>query len=87
MVDAGEPASQMELWKPYTERLVKDLMEYDNIVWLLLGNFAKEFKSQITNETHKVVEAAHPSPMVKTGFFGSKVFSKVNSHLNSPITW
>lgn len=81
----GQPLSHIELWKDWTEDLVSDLNKLDNIVWVLWGNFAKGFKSKITNTTHKVVEGAHPSPFSATKFFGGKYFSAVNNILKDNI--
>ena len=91
-VEPHKAGSHTELWKTFTELLIKYLNSKDNIVWILWGNHAKSFKQFITNETHKFVESAHPSPLsASRGFFGSKPFSKTNEHLKSlnlqPISW
>lgn len=80
----GKPTSHSELWKEFTEELIKEYNKYDNIIWVLWGNHAKSFKHLITNTTHHFIESAHPSPLsASRGFFGSKPFSKINSILKS----
>jgi uracil-DNA glycosylase len=55
-----------------------------DLIWLLLGNDAKGFKHLITNSTHSIVEAGHPSPLnTKIPFNGSKCFKKVNTELTA----
>lgn len=91
-VEPGKPNSHAELWKQFTEEVIEELNKLDNIVWVMLGNQAKSYKKQITNETHRFIEAVHPSPLsANRGFFGSKIFSKTNSALkelgHTPILW
>lgn len=81
-VEAGKAGSHAQLWEPFTNEIIKSLNEKDNIVWILLGNYAKKYKSLITNKTHRFVEAVHPSPLsAHRGFFGSKIFSRTNQAL------
>lgn len=77
----GKPLSHMELWKDWTELLVNNLNTIDNISWILWGNFAKSYKSRVTNTTHTFVEGVHPSPFSASKFFGGKYFSKINEIL------
>lgn len=91
-VEPHKAGSHTELWKPFMGEVFKVLNEKDNIVWIMLGNHAKSFKSVITNPTHKFVEAVHPSPLsASRGFFGSKIFSRTNEALTklglSTINW
>ncbi len=91
-VEKGKAESHTELWKEFTEEIIKALNGMDNIVWILLGAHAKSYKKFITNETHKFVEAGHPSPLNRAvPFKGSKVFSKTNELLiemnKEPIKW
>lgn len=77
----GQPAAHANIWKPFSEALVKALQRKNNLVWLLWGEHAKKFKKLITNPTHKIVEGAHPSPFSYHLFKGGKYFSKVNDYL------
>ncbi len=76
--------SHKELWETFTKEVIEGLNCKDNIVWVLLGKQAQSYKNLITNNTHSFVEAVHPSPLsAGRGFFGSKIFSKVNQALES----
>lgn len=89
----GEANSHKELWKEFTEEIIKGISEKkDNIVWVLLGAQAQSYESLITNPTHKFVKAVHPSPLsANRGFFGSKIFTKINEALtelgHNPISF
>jgi uracil-DNA glycosylase len=87
-VEAGQPGSHIKLWEEFTSKVIKYLAENRNdIVWLILGAKAysciEEYKGTI-----KAVIAAHPSPLARGAFFGSKVFSKINRILEDrAIEW
>jgi uracil-DNA glycosylase len=74
--------SHQSLWKEFTNKVITYLNNYDNIVYLLMGRDAVNKKYFITNETHKIFETVHPSPLsAYNGFFGCKVFKKINDYL------
>ena len=70
-------------WEKFTLEVIKALNEDSSPkVFVLWGNDAFKFKEYITNSTHEVLTSAHPSPLsARRGFFGSKVFSKINAFL------
>ena len=79
-------------WAALTDAAIKNLSDTrENIVFLLWGNFAKQKKALIDESKHLVLEAAHPSPLARGAYFGSKHFSKTNAYLKSqqiePIDW
>lgn len=85
-VSPGQAGSHTELWKPFTELVITALNQKDDLVWILWGNYAKSFKSYITNPTHTFIEGGHPSPLntSKTNpFKGGKYFSRCNEILKS----
>lgn len=92
-VRAGEPGShQKKGWENFTDAVIKLISkEKESCVFLLWGNFAKTKTNLIDLEKHMVLEAAHPSPLARGAFFGSKHFSKTNNYLSSknklPINW
>lgn len=91
-VEHRKPLSHAELWKPFTDSVIKKINEKDNIVWLLFGKHAQSYKQFITNPSHKIVEGCHPAARGKHNtFLGGKYFSKCNTHLESmghkPINW
>lgn len=79
--------SHLELWKPFSNKLISYLSTNPNKVFLLLGNSAIQKKVYIQHK-HNIVSATHPSPLsAHNGFFGSNVFKKVEAILQSPVNW
>lgn len=93
-VEKDMPASHRNMgWERLTDYIIKVLNKKDDpIVFILWGNFAKSKKVFITNKNHLIIESPHPSPFsARSGFFGSKPFSKTNNFLiknkKEPIDW
>ena len=92
-VRAHEPASHSKIgWDKFTDAIISYLSEhYSGIVFMLWGNYARSKAHLIDSERHLVLEAAHPSPLARGAFWGSRPFSQANSYLNSigrgPIDW
>lgn len=74
---------QKKGWETFTDNMIKALNEDDKPkVFVLWGNASIEKKALIDNSNHLVLESSHPSPLsARHSFFGSKVFSRVNSFL------
>ena len=88
------PNSHSKLgWDKFTDYVIKKInTKNEPVVFILWGNFARSKKVYITNPKHLVIESAHPSPFsARSGFFGSKPFSKTNEFLTKnnikPIDW
>lgn len=92
-VNAGASNSHANFgWQNFTDSVIKTLSDKkQNIVFMLWGNFAKKKADLIDENKHLVLKAAHPSPLAKGTFFGSKPFSKCNNYLKnhaiSEINW
>lgn len=97
-VKEGQPESHLELWSTFFEKVLDKLSEKNDIVWIILGKKAADYKDNITNPTHHIVEATHPSPFSankssgsQVAFMGSNIFKKVNNILyklhNDKISW
>ena len=90
-VKGGAAASHRGIgWEIFTDRVISLLNEREKpIVFLLWGRFARDKKALVTNPEHKVLEAAHPSPLsAYNGFFGCKHFSKANEFLGeNAVDW
>ncbi len=91
-VRANEAGShQKKGWEVFTDEIIRQLSaRRKDLVFLLWGNFAKSKKALI--DGHKILEAAHPSPLsAHNGFFNCKHFSQTNAFLvekgMSPIDW
>jgi len=71
-------------WQKFSDNIIKKLSEQnDYIIFILWGNYAKAKMKFIDNHKHGVLTSAHPSPLSAFhGFFGTKVFSRVNELLS-----
>ena len=80
-------------WETLTNRLIDSLNELNHpVIFILWGKPAQDKEKLITNPSHVILKAPHPSPLsAYRGFFGSKPFSKVNEILiqqgQTPIRW
>jgi uracil-DNA glycosylase len=79
-------------WETFTDAVIKALNGRDTpVVFVLWGAYAQKKAKLVTNDRHRVLKAAHPSPLSATKFFGSKPYSAVNRALEElgrePIDW
>lgn len=79
-------------WEKFTDAVIRILNERDRpLVFLLWGAYAQKKIKLIDTQRHRVVTAAHPSPLSYKKFLGSKCFSAVNRALEelgeTPIDW
>lgn len=79
-------------WEVITRKVITDLSERGQVVFVLLGGFAQKFQALIDLEKNKIVKAVHPSPLsAHRGFFGSQIYSQINQYLISykydPLDW
>lgn len=92
-VEAGKPASHSSWgWQEFSDAVISKLsLEKSGLIFMLWGNYAKSKKALIDTNKHFILEAAHPSPLARTGFLGCKHFSKANEILKNleknPINW
>ncbi len=92
-VEARKPNSHRNHgWEHFTDAVISYVDNLDQpIVFLLWGNDAKAKMKLLKNPKHKVLTAAHPSPLSATrGFNGCKHFSKANEYLeqfDKQIDW
>lgn len=83
-VKSGFAGSHKNLgWQKFTDRVIQILShEFIDLIFILLGNFAKTKIDLINQNKHIVLCAPHPSPLSR-GFIGSGIFKKVDSILKS----
>ena len=92
-VEEGSAASHQNIgWERFTDRIIQLLSESrDVIVFMLWGSYARSKRELIDGSRHLILEAAHPSPLARGAFFGSRPFSQANDYLKSigkkPIDW
>lgn len=72
-------------WEIFTDTVIAHLNKREKpMVFILWGRNARNKKALITNPSHKILEAAHPSPLsAYNGFFGCRHFSKTNEFLKA----
>ena len=83
-VEEYSPASHSNVgWQDFTDYIIKTISQKNNnVVFVLWGSYARSKKTLIDSSRHKIIESPHPSPLsAYRGFFGSKVFSRINSYL------
>jgi uracil-DNA glycosylase len=92
-VRAGAPGSHANRgWEGFTDATIRALNDRaERVVFLLWGGYARKKAELVTNPTHVVLEAGHPSPMNPRGFLGTRPFSATNKALADaglePIDW
>jgi uracil-DNA glycosylase len=92
-VRAHKPTSHKNHgWETFTDAVIRALNERSRpLVFLLWGGYAHKKIKLIDGERHRIVTAAHPSPLSFKKFLGSKCFSAVNKALEdlgeTPIDW
>lgn len=91
-VEPGKPAAHRgKGWEAITEQAIRALVDRpEPLVAILWGRDARNLKPLL--EDVPVVESAHPSPLsARSGFFGSRPFSRANSLLmelgGDPVDW
>ncbi|TEY03164.1 uracil-DNA glycosylase [Campylobacter sp. US33a] len=84
-VEANKPASHSSWgWQEFSDAVISRLSEQkQGLIFLLWGNYAKSKKVLIDTRKHFVLEAAHPSPLARSGFLGCRHFSKTNQLLEN----
>jgi uracil-DNA glycosylase len=85
----GSPGSHAKIWSGFTKAVIAQL-DSSSLVCLSLGDHAKKLSQAIVEG--EIIQATHPSPLsASRGFYGSRIYSRVNSALQSkglaPIDW
>lgn len=92
-VRCGEAASHSKIgWEQFTDAVIRCISDNrEGVVFMLWGNFARTKRDLVDRSRHYVLEAAHPSPLARGAFFGSRHFSQANALLaargHTPIDW
>jgi uracil-DNA glycosylase len=79
-------------WELFTDAAIATVSAVrEHVVFLLWGNYARKKAALIDGARHTVIAGAHPSPLSRRLFMGSKPFSAVNAALQAhgqhPIDW
>ena len=93
-VRAGQAAShQGKGWERFTDAVIEAVdRKPERVVFILWGASARKKKALIDTSRHVIIESAHPSPLsARSGFFGSRPFSRANAALvaagREPVEW
>jgi uracil-DNA glycosylase len=92
-VEKNKAGSHSQIgWHLFTDAVIKTLSDHrTGLIFLLWGNFARSKKNLIDPDKHRILEAAHPSPLARDAFKGCSHFSMTNSILvtkgEEPINW
>lgn len=92
-VEQNRPASHSKIgWQIFTAGVIRTInAKFDHCVFMLWGNHAKNLAPLIDPKHHMILKAAHPSPLARGAFFGSRHFSQCNAYLlahgKSQINW
>ena len=92
-VEKNRPVSHAKIgWQGFINGVIKIInLKFNHCVFMLWGNHAKSLSPLIDPNSHLILQAAHPSPLARGAFFGSRHFSKCNeyllAHSKTPIKW
>ena len=92
-VEKNRPVSHAKIgWQGFINGVIKIInLKFNHCVFMLWGNHAKALSPLIDPNSHLILQAAHPSPLARGAFFGSRHFSKCNeyllAHSKTPIKW
>lgn len=95
-VEEGKAGSHQDIWKPFTQFLIKAIQEVTrDLVWIVLGSPAKELVKDVNVFRNFVYTAEHPAAAARDGnrpWKHNNVFSKANlaitlNNLGKPIKW
>ncbi len=80
-VEENKPMSHSKIgWDIFTDQVIRHVSDHrEHVVFMLWGRFAQNKEVLINTAKHKILKAAHPSPLsAYNGFVGCKHFSKAN---------
>lgn len=82
-VEVGKANSHNKYgWQKTSDTVIEDLSKKGDVLFVLLGNNAKKVEKLIDKDKNTVIYEVHPSPLAAyRGFFGSKIFTKINNYL------
>jgi uracil-DNA glycosylase len=89
----GKSGSHLKLWEIFTNKIIKYISDNtQNIIFVLLGNYAKNKKNLIDIDKHIIITGVHPSPLsASKGFYNSNIYKNINKNLElvgkNPIDW
>lgn len=96
----GKAGAHLKLWNPYINKVIERITQYhydicNQLIFMLWGEFAKKFASNIDEDFHILMSWKHPSPLAQRGSVKEKFiycnhFFKANEFLREEkreINW
>lgn len=77
------PDSHTEIWKPFTQKILSTLSEWNpGIIYVLLGKKALDFEPYINIKNNYILKYYHPAYFVRRGLiFDCTMFTDINNIL------
>lgn len=92
--EPGEPVAHRQLWRPFTEQVLKMLSHYyKDLVFIMAGGLVQEFIPCIEEPKHTVLTCCHPAAAdyVGSAWEHQHVFRRCNHILRvkgiAPVQW
>ena len=93
-----KPKVHAKKWEPYVDNIVERIAsDFEDrgvkLIFMLWGEFAKEYAELVNGNFHEVMTWIHPSPMAQDGrpksekFISCDHFTRANEILEVPIDW
>ena len=77
-VEAGKPGSHSAMWRPFIQKLLLNLGNYQTgIIYVLMGSAAKSFRPYI-GRFNDIIECPHPAYCARTGEPFPNVFERID---------
>jgi len=92
-VELAKPNSHQSLgWDKLTNKIISQLSNRGDVIFVLWGNFAQKKEGLIDRSRNSILCASHPSPLsAYSGFFGCNHFGLINKLLrknkSDEINW
>lgn len=82
-VRLGVPNSHQNYhWDEITSKIINDLSNRGQVIFVLLGKHAEKYQKIINQEQNSIIKTSHPSPLAAyRGFLGSNIFSQIDKQL------
>ena len=77
-VEAGKPGSHTMMWRPFIQKFLQQLGEYQTgIIYVLMGASAKSFRPYI-GKFNDIIECPHPAYCARTGEDFPNIFERID---------
>lgn len=81
--EVGKVGQHLSIWRPFMQKLIKNISDSDyNLVFVLFGRQAQEFRPFINDKVHYVIEEFHPAYYARRrDKMPYEVFTDINKYL------